>query len=188
MQLFWLLMSLIENCKTQAFSFVLTEYVRVYAVASLTNGTNIDYTSNWVVCGTGAIASLRSWWKQKITIKIYLEGEKSKDRAWLENLSVQCIRGKDLMVISIDVLSCSVGSDSLQLHGLSPPDSSVHGDSPGKNTGGGCHALLQEIFPSQGWNPGLPHCRQILYHLSHQGSPSQQIHEDSLTNFNTYLK
>jgi len=48
--------------------------------------------------------------------------------------------------------------------------SSVHGDSPGKNTGVGCHALLQGIFPIQGSNPGLPHCRQILYYLSHQGS------------------
>ena len=55
----------------------------------------------------------------------------------------------------------------------SPPGSSVHGDSPGKNTGVGCHALLQGIFPTQGSNPGLQHCRQILYHLSHQGSWSQ---------------
>ena len=53
----------------------------------------------------------------------------------------------------------------------SPPGSSVHGDSPGKNIRVGCHALLQGIFPTQGLNPGLPHCRQILYHLSHQGSP-----------------
>ena len=37
--------------------------------------------------------------------------------------------------------------------------------------GVGCHALLQGIFPTQGSNPGLPHCGQILYHLSHQGSP-----------------
>ena len=50
----------------------------------------------------------------------------------------------------------------------SPPGSSVHGDSPDKCMG--CHALLR-IFPTQGLNPGLPHCRQILYHLSHQGSP-----------------
>ena len=42
---------------------------------------------------------------------------------------------------------------------------------PGKNTGVGSHSLLQGIFPTQGLNPGLPHCRQILYHLSHQGSP-----------------
>ena len=51
------------------------------------------------------------------------------------------------------------------------PDSSVHGDSPGKNTGVGSPALLQEIYPTQGLNTGLLHCRWILYHLSHQGSP-----------------
>ena len=53
----------------------------------------------------------------------------------------------------------------------SPPGSSVHGDSPSQKTGVGCHALLQGIFLTQGSNPGLPHCRWILYHLSHQGSP-----------------
>ena len=40
-----------------------------------------------------------------------------------------------------------------------------------KRTGVGCHFLLQGIFLTQGLNPGLPHCRQTLYHLSHQGSP-----------------
>ena len=49
--------------------------------------------------------------------------------------------------------------------------SPVHGNSPGKNTGLSCHALLQRIFPTQGSNPGLPHCKRILYQLSHQGSP-----------------
>ena len=53
----------------------------------------------------------------------------------------------------------------------SPPGSSVHGDSPGQNTGVGYHALLQGIFPTQGWNPGLLHCRLILYGLRHWGSP-----------------
>ena len=38
-----------------------------------------------------------------------------------------------------------------------------------------CHSLLQGIFLTQGWNPGLLHCRQILYHLSHQGSPIEAI-------------
>ena len=47
--------------------------------------------------------------------------------------------------------------DSLQPDGLWPAGSSVHGESPGKHTGVGCHALLQGIFPTQGWNPGLPH-------------------------------
>ena len=49
-----------------------------------------------------------------------------------------------------------------------PPGSPVHRDCLGKNTGVGCHTLLQVIFLIQGSNPGLPHCRQILYHLSHQ--------------------
>ena len=53
----------------------------------------------------------------------------------------------------------------------SPPGSSVHRDSPGKNAGVGCHALLQGIFSTLGSNPGLLHCSQILYHLSQQGSP-----------------
>ena len=53
----------------------------------------------------------------------------------------------------------------------SPPGSFVHGDCPGNNTGVGCHAFLQGIFPIQGSNPGLPHCRQILYSLSHEWSP-----------------
>ena len=53
----------------------------------------------------------------------------------------------------------------------SPPGSFVHRDSPGKNIGAGCHALLQRIFPTQGSNRSLPHCRQILYCLRHQGSP-----------------
>ena len=52
----------------------------------------------------------------------------------------------------------------------SPPSSSVHGDSPGKNTGVDCYALPQRNFPTQGLNSGLPHCRQTLYRLRHQGS------------------
>ena len=62
--------------------------------------------------------------------------------------------------------SHSVVSHSLQPHGLYSP-----WNSPGQNTGVGSLSLLQRIFPAQGSNPGLPHCRQILYQLSHQGSP-----------------
>ena len=53
-----------------------------------------------------------------------------------------------------------------------PLQDSVHGDSPGKHTGVGSHALLQGIFPTQGSNPGLLHCRQSLYCLSYQESLS----------------
>ena len=48
-------------------------------------------------------------------------------------------------------------------------------DSPGKNTGVGCHFLLQGILLTQGSNPGLWHCRQMLYPLSHQGSPASTL-------------
>ena len=61
--------------------------------------------------------------------------------------------------------SHSVMSDSLQPHGLYSPR-----NSPGQNTGVGSLSLLQGIFPTQGSNPGLLHCRQILYQLSHKGS------------------
>ena len=44
-------------------------------------------------------------------------------------------------------------------------------NSPGQNTGVGSLCLLQGIFPTQGSSPGLPHCKQILYQLSHKGSP-----------------
>ena len=58
-----------------------------------------------------------------------------------------------------------VVSSSLRPHGLYSP-----WNSPGQNTAVDSLSLLQGIFPTQGLNPGLPHCRQILYHLSHQGS------------------
>ena len=48
------------------------------------------------------------------------------------------------------------------------PGSSVRGDSPGKTTGVGCHPLLQGIFPTQGLNLALSHCRWILYYLSRE--------------------
>ena len=52
----------------------------------------------------------------------------------------------------------------------SPPKLLCPWNSPGKNTGVGCHFLLQGIFLTQGLNPDLLHCRQILYHMRHQGS------------------
>ena len=54
---------------------------------------------------------------------------------------------------------------TLRPHGLHSP-----WDSPGQNTGVGCLSLLQGIFPTQGSKLGLPHCRWILYQLSHKGS------------------
>ena len=67
-------------------------------------------------------------------------------------------------------------SDSLRPHGLWPARLLCPWDSPGKNTGvGRGHACLQGMFPTQGSNPDLLHWRQILHHLSHQGSPKHMI-------------
>ena len=58
---------------------------------------------------------------------------------------------------------------TLRCHGLLLTRLLYPWNSPGKNTGVGCHSLLQRIFPAQGLNPGLLHCRQIIHHrLSHQ--------------------
>ena len=67
-------------------------------------------------------------------------------------------------------------SNSLRPHRLKPTRLLCSWDSPGKNTGVGCHFLLQGIFPIQGSNLGLPHSRQTLYCLSHQGSPKKAKH------------
>ena len=70
---------------------------------------------------------------------------------WFSNTyAVLCLVAQSCLTLS-DPMDCSL------------PGSSVPGDSPGKNTGVDCHALLQGIFPTQGLNPGLSHCRQILY-------------------------
>ena len=61
-------------------------------------------------------------------------------------------------------------SDSLRSHELLPTRFLCPWDFPGNSTGVDCHFLLQGIFPTQGSNPGLPHWRQTLYHLSQQGS------------------
>ena len=109
---------------------------------------------------------------------IYLP--RSEGTRWLSHciINIKPYMGTDGYYIFLDghfimyalcVPSHSVVSDSSDPMDCSQPASSVHGDSPGKNTGVGCCALLQEIFPTQESNPGLPHCRQTLYHLSHQG-------------------
>ena len=66
--------------------------------------------------------------------------------------------------------SHSVMSNSLQHYGLYPTRVLSPWNFPGKSTGVGCRFLLQGIFPTQGLNLGLLHCRQTHYHLSHQGS------------------
>ena len=80
--------------------------------------------------------------------------------------------GPDLQVWII-IICLSSFQGKIALHAFidgSLPGSSVHGDSPGKNAGVGCHVLLQEILPTWGLNAGLPHWRQALYRVSQQSS------------------
>ena len=94
---------------------------------------------------------------------------------WLD--SNKCIykTSRDFMNYEMQNISSSVMSDSSQSHWLQPSRLLCPWNSPGKNTGVGSHSLLQGIFWIQGLNLCLLHCRQIFYHLSHQGSLSWTI-------------
>ena len=87
------------------------------------------------------------------------------------------------MFVQFTFTVCLVGQSCLTLCNpmdYSLPGSSAHGDSAGKNTGVGCHSLFQGIFPTQGLNQGLPYCRWVLYHLSHEWSILYQYTKNPL--------
>ena len=82
--------------------------------------------------------------------------------------SVCWIIRASLIVLFLVTQSCLTLCNPMNCHAPGP---FVHGDSPGKNTGVDCHALLQRIFPTQESNWGFPRCRQFHYQLSYQWSP-----------------
>ena len=90
-------------------------------------------------------------------------------------LEMMCLRSKSGSSKGDQSESHSVMSDSLRTHGLQSPR-----NSPGQNTEVGSHSPLQGIFPTQGLNPGVPHCKQILYQLSHQGPKNTRVGSLSL--------
>ena len=109
-----------------------------------------------------------------------MEGAGIKRKEYCSRLSqiYHCLTA-DFLPFSVCVCVCvcvcvshSIMSDSLRPHELQPTRLFCPWNSPGKNTGMGCHSLLQGIFPTQGLNQGLLHCRRILCHLSHQGNPN----------------
>ena len=107
--------------------------------------------------------SSESWWwtgKPGVLQSLGLQSrtQLSDWTDWMAVGAVLCLVAQSCLILC-DPMDCSL------------PGSSVHGDSPGKNSGVDCYVLLQGIFPSQGSNPGLLHCRWTLYCLSHQGSP-----------------
>ena len=95
---------------------------------------------------------------------------KCKIRHWSATLRGESNSGDMYVCVCVCVCVCVWKSLSciwlLRPHGLYSP-----WNSPGQNTRVGSLSILQGIFPNQGLNPGLPHCRRILYQLSHKGSP-----------------
>ena len=95
---------------------------------------------------------------------------KEKKNLAPSNFSFNCLQNKCTCFLSLSVMS-----DSLQPHRLQPSRLLCPWNSPGQNTGVGCHSLLQGISLAQGLNPGLLRCRQILYCLSHQGNLKEMM-------------
>ena len=83
-----------------------------------------------------------------------------------------------ISILSLNKVCCcclvtSVMFKALQSHGLQTSRLLCPSNSLGKSTGLGCHALLQSIFPTQGSNPGLLHCRQIFLHWATREGPNK---------------
>ena len=94
---------------------------------------------------------------------------------WTDLRLLNCILSNgqdDKFYVTVWRSEVAQSCETLRSHGLLPTRLLHLWNFPGKSTGVGCHFLLQGIFPTRGLNPGLPHCRQTLYHLSLQGSPS----------------
>ena len=95
-----------------------------------------------------------------------------------------------IVKVNCESVRCSAVSDSFQPHGLSHTRLLCPWDSPDRNTGVGCLFLLQGIVPVQGSEPGSLHCRQIVYHLSHQGNgyanKSNTVHRQIFFSANTF--
>ena len=129
---------------------------------------NSESTLSAVLCILPLVSSpFSSLWRTSLSTRLYLG---FSHYSWpLNNTGLNCA-----WVHLHEVCVCLVTQSCPTLRipiGYSPPGSLVHGNSPGKNTGVGCHALLQGIFPTQGSNPCLLPCRWILLCLSHQESP-----------------
>ena len=108
--------------------------------------------------------------------------ESAESRAWIVvSITEVCTTMKTKNEAWRSV-SRSVVPNSLWPHGLQPARLLCSWNSPGKNTGVGCHFLLQGIFLTQGLNPCLLHCRHILYHLSHQENHGNERNEPKSLN------
>ena len=160
-------------CTWPSLTLPLTRYERATAGTYLQiwfQGTNLKYLSTGDL--TGIFLLLRKGEKHEnssLRLRVGTGEKMTEGKPHPQDLP-DTIKLVGSAVLCLVAQSCPTLCNPMN---CSPPGSSVHGDSPGKNTRVGCHALLCG-FPTQGSNPGLPRCRQILYHLSHQeGLPSK---------------
>ena len=114
--------------------------------------------------------STKPYTKLFADIHLFNPHNNSMRKALLQSPLNRGTREREAPEDGVSLVSFSL-SDPWQPRGLQPIRPLCPWDSPGKNTRVGCHALLQGIFSNQESNLGLLHCRQIPYHLSHQGSP-----------------
>ena len=136
---------IIRNCY---FKIGLPRVVIVVKICLSMQETQETGFHSWV----GHITCSRKWQ----STAVFLSGKSHEQRNLACYSPVLCLVAQSCLTLC-NPMDCSL------------PGSSVHADSPDKNSGVGCHVLLQGIFPTQGFYPGLLHGRQILYHLSHQG-------------------
>ena len=163
------------------------------ALIGKVSGRHDRYLSRGISCWSWFLRQL-VWWiigikEERLAVvrpvlKLTVE---TKWWRWFETkLSAQCV--------TCACALCSVVSDSFRLNGLLPARLLCPWDFSGKDTGMGCHFLLQGVFLTEGLNPGLLcflHCRGILYPLSHWGFPSRLnsilCHSRKLQNLNTLV-
>ena len=108
------------------------------------------------------------WKPWKVTYNIHFLHMKDTSSAHLSPLAAFNTAGLSLFsMVMTDKQRFAQSCWTLQPHKLQPARLLCPWNSPGKNIRVGCHSFLQGIFPPQGLNLGLSHCRQILYHLSH---------------------
>ena len=126
-----------------------------------------------------AMSGATNTWKQVTNYDDTVLHQNSRQRILVVIPEMPCLAAKESLSMTpklthyqgekknfFFISSRSIVFDSLWSHGLYSPWNSL-----GQNTGVGNISLLQEIFPIQELNPGLPHCGRILYRLSHKGSP-----------------
>ena len=126
---------------------------------------------NAKIMTSGPITSWQIDGKAMETVRDFLGSKITADGDCSHEIKTHLLLGRTSMINLVKVKSLSRVPTLCDPIDCSPLGSSVHGNFPGKSAGVGCHFLLQGIFLTQGSNPGLPHCRHMLYRLSHQGSP-----------------